>query len=291
MMDIKGTLKAITLELRRELEGKYDAQETWHPGDLERRLASIGVWRDRPTKPVDELPRLAPEDREARRVVDAFIESRREAGQSRDAAIAEFVRDAAYTWANRLLALRCIESRGLIDEVILQKDVYGGRSLQHNRLAKKQPERCAGEDEGLFAALLDEFGRRAEELPVLFNPRASEVALRPSVAALKSCIAKLSGTDDPRGRAKASDELFTAPDALGWTYQYWDTEEKKRVFEEVRTKKGFKNRRCRHHSGHLHLHRALHGEVPHPELARRDLGRHASGLSPRRQVAILRPRC
>lgn len=239
-MDIKGTLKAITLELRRGLEGKYDAQGTWQPGDLERRLAAIGVRRGRAPVPVDELPHLAPEDRVARRVVDAFLLSRAEAGQNREAAIAEFVRDAAYTWANRLLALRCMEARELIDEVILQKDAYGGRSLQHNRLANKQPERCAGEDEGLFAALFDEFFRRAAELPLLFNPRAPEVALRPSVAALKRCVALLSGTLAMKGQEAATDEVFTAPDTLGWTYQYWNTEEKDRVFEKVRTKKGAK---------------------------------------------------
>lgn len=239
-MDVKGTLKAITLELRRELEGKYDQHGAWQPGDLERRLGAIGVRRDRAPVPVDELPHLAPEDREARRVVDAFLQSRAEAGQSREAAIAEFVRDAAYTWANRLLALRCMEARSLIDEVILQKDAYGGRSLQHNRLAKKQPELCAGEDEGLFAALFDEFARRAEELPLLFDPRAPEVALRPSVAALKRCTALLSGTQVVKGQEAATDQVFTAPDALGWAYQYWNTEEKARVFEKVRTKKGSK---------------------------------------------------
>ncbi len=239
-MDVKGTLKAITLELRRELEGRYDAQGTWQPGDLERRLAAIGVRRDRSSVPVDELLHLTPEDREARRIVDAFLQSRAEAGQSREPAIAEFVRDAAYTWANRLLALRCMEARGLIDEVILQKDTYGGRSLQHNRLAKKQPERCAGEDEGLFAALFDEFARRAVELPLLFDPHAPEVALRPSVAALKRCVALLSGAIAVKGQDAATDAVFSAPDALGWTYQYWNTEEKDRVFEKVRTKKGSK---------------------------------------------------
>lgn len=239
-MDVKGTLKALTLEFRRELEGKYDAQGTSQAGDLERRLAAIGVRRDRAPVPVDELPHLAPADREARRVVDAFLQSRADAGQNREAAIAEFVRDAAYTWANRLLALRCMEARALIDEVILQKEAYGRRSLQHNRLAKKQPERCAGEDEGLFAALFDEFSRRAEELPLLFDPRAPEVALRPSVAAVKRCVALLSGTLAVKGQDAADDDVFTAPDALGWTYQYWNTEEKDRVFEKVRTKKGSK---------------------------------------------------
>src|SRR5262249_41179035 len=133
-----------------------------------------------------------------------------------------------------------MEARSLIDEVILQKDTYGGRSLQHNRLAKRQPERCAGEDEGLFAVLFDEFARRAEELPLLFDPRAPEVVLRPSVAALKRCVALLSGTLAAKGQEAATDELFTAADALGWTYQYWNTEEKDRVFEKVRTKKGAK---------------------------------------------------
>lgn len=236
-MDPKGILKAIVLELRHELEGRYDRQENWLPGDLERRLAAIGVRRDRPPVPVDELPHLPLEDVEARRVVDAFLKSWAEAGQDREAAIRDFVREAAYTWANRLLALRCMEARGLIDEVILQKDAYGGRSLEHHRLARKEPERCSGEDEGLYAAVFDEFARRAGELPLLFNPKAPEVALRPSVAALKRCIGLLSRT---KGREAATDEVFTAPDALGWAYQYWNTEEKDRVFEKVRTRKGAK---------------------------------------------------
>ncbi|WP_447972353.1 Eco57I restriction-modification methylase domain-containing protein [Nitrospira sp. Kam-Ns4a] len=238
--NVKGCLKALVLELRRLLEGFSDAQGNWQPGDLDRRLAAIGVRRDRPPVPADELPHLPQEDREARRVVDAFLKSRLEAGVDRGAAIAEFVTKSAYTWANRLLALRCMEARGLIDEVILQKEAYGGRSLQHNRLAKKEPGRCAGEDEGLFAVLFDEFERQAKELPLVFSPRAPEVALRPSVAALKRCIGLLSGTEVAKGQEPATDEVFTAPDTLGWAYQYWNTDEKDRVFEKVRTKKGAK---------------------------------------------------
>jgi SAM-dependent methyltransferase len=238
-MGLKSILRAITLELRRELEGKYDAQGTWQPGDLERRLAAIGVRRNRPPVPVDELS-LSADDREARKVVEAFLQIRAEADQGREAAIADFVREAAYSWANRLLALRCMEARGLIDEVVLQKHAYGGRSLQHQRVARKEPERCSGEDEGLLAVLFDEFARRATELPLLFDPKASEVALRPSIAVLKRSIALLSGTLAAKGQDAATDEVFTAPDALGWTYQYWNTEEKDRVFEKVRTRKGSK---------------------------------------------------
>lgn len=224
---LKKLLRALSLDLRHTLEGSYDAQGSFHPGDLERRLNELGVWRERPARPLEELPHLAPEDRAARRVVDAYIAYRLEAQVARPEAVAEFVRQSAYTWANRLLALRCMEARGQIDEVILQKDVYGGRSLAHHRLARRDPAACVGPDEGLFRVLLDEFAARAAELPEIFDPKAPAVALRPSLAALKRCLELLS----------APDELFAAPDALGWAYQYWNTEEKERVFEKVRTQK------------------------------------------------------
>lgn len=235
---LRGTLKALVLELRHVLEGYYDARGDWQAGDLERRLAEIGVSAERSVAP-SEL-KLSPEDREARRAIDAFIDSRIEAGEKRGDALGEFVRNTAYSWANRLLALRCMEARALIDEVIIQKDAYGGRSLQHNRLARRDPARCAGEDEGLFATLFDEFGRRAAELPMVFRADAPEVALRPSVASLRRCIELLSGKIAPKGQSPAAEEIFIAPDALGWAYQYWNTEAKDRVFDRIRTEKGFK---------------------------------------------------
>ncbi len=235
---LKSCLKALVLEIRHELEGRYNDQGQWQPGDLERRLASIGVNRER-SVPADELP-LPPEDGEARKVVNAFLQSRAEAGVKRGDAVAEFVSESAYTWANRLLALRCMEARELIDEVILQKQVYGGRSLKHQRLANKEPARCAGDDEGLFAVMFEEFESQAKELPMLFNPNAPQVALRPSTPSIRRCIALLSAIDAPKGQGPAGDQIFVAPDALGWAYQYWNTEEKDRIFERVRTVKGAK---------------------------------------------------
>ena len=140
--ELKKTLKAVTLELRHLLEGRYDSDGKWKPGDLEQRLAAIGVRRDRASVPVDELRHLAEEDRQARKVVDAYLKLREEAGVERSDAVAEFVRETAYTWANRLLALRCMEARELIDSVILQQEAYGGRSLEHHRLAQRHPELC-----------------------------------------------------------------------------------------------------------------------------------------------------
>ncbi|NIM13882.1 MAG: BREX-1 system adenine-specific DNA-methyltransferase PglX [Candidatus Aminicenantes bacterium] len=219
------------------LEGWYDNEEKWHAGDLEQRLAAVGVRRNRESVPVDELPHLSENDKYAREIIDAYLSLRQEAGISISAAVAEFVRETAYTWANRLLALRCMEARELIDEVIIQKDIYGGRSLEHHRLAQRQPGLCTGEDDGLFAVLDKVFAERAETLPLLFNPRSPGVALKPSAAVLKKCIALISGTETVNSRDAAPEDLLKAPDALGWAYQYWNSEEKDRVFEKVRTNK------------------------------------------------------
>ena len=115
----KRILKALSLELRHLLEGHYDSGGRWHPGDLEQRLAAMGVWRKRKPLPADELAHLPEADRDARRVADAYLELRHQAGISREEAVAEFVRETAYTWTNRLLALRCIEARGLIDDMVM----------------------------------------------------------------------------------------------------------------------------------------------------------------------------
>ena len=238
---LKKILRGISLELRHTLEGWHDKKTgAWNPGDLERRLNEIGAWGDRPSKPLDEMPDLSAEDRAARRLVDGYLQLRAEAGVERAAAVAEFVRESAYTWANRLFALRCMEARSIIEEVILQKAAYAGRSLVHQRYLRKNPDAAKGEDDGLFAVLFTEFAVRAEELPALFEPKSPAVALRPSVAALKHCVALLSGTETVRGQEPATDEVFAAPDTFGWGYQYWNTEEKDRVFEMVRTKKDAK---------------------------------------------------
>jgi hypothetical protein len=226
----KSQLKSIVLNLRHILEGRYDDAGVWHPGDLEERLAALGVRRDREAMALEQLSHLSEEDHRTRQIVDVFIQSNLKSGQAREEAIHEFLQESAYTWANRLIALRCMEARGLIDEIILQKENYGGRSLRHHRLARQNPELCAGEDDGLYAVLFAEFADRAGELPLLFRSDEPVIALKPGVAALKSCIRLLS----------APDEIFTAADALGWAYQYWNTEEKDRVFAKVRTVKGAK---------------------------------------------------
>lgn len=234
--ELRKVLKKLVLGVRHLLEGYYDNFGVWHAGDLEQRLNQLGVWRDRPAIPLEELPQLSEVDNKARRTVNAYIKYREDTGVNRSEAVEEFIRESAYSWFNRLFALRCMEARGIIDEVIHQKEIYGGRSLQHNRLAIRQPELCVGEDDGLYAVFIQEFDRMSHELPMIFNPESPAVTLRMSVSIVKRLVAMLSGLEPVNGEY-VSDETFIASDAFGWAYQDWNVEEKDRVRERVKTEK------------------------------------------------------
>jgi hypothetical protein len=220
----KSKLKSIILELRHLLEGYYDGHGEWNPGDLEKKLVSLGVRRKGSSV---EVGGLDERDAKARDIAIAYIKNIVESGGNQENAVIEFVRETAYSWANKLIALRCMESRAIIDEVILQKESYGGRSLKHHRLIQTQPELASTPDSGLLQTIFNEFEKRSNELPSLFDINSVNIALVPSVGALNKMIELLS----------APDEIFMAPDALGWAYQYWNTEEKDRVFERVKNEK------------------------------------------------------
>jgi hypothetical protein len=78
LADLKKPLKAITLELRHLLEGRYENDGSWTPGDLETAVSRPwGFAGDRTAAPVDELGHLSPEDRRARCVVGRLFEAAR----------------------------------------------------------------------------------------------------------------------------------------------------------------------------------------------------------------------
>jgi N-6 DNA Methylase len=96
---------------------------------------------------------------------------------------------------------------------------------------------CQGEDSGLVAFLREVCAEAAKELPLLFDPDSPLTLVAPSPDALQKCVRALSGeTVDLTRRAGdradgLTDEVFREPDLLGWVYQYWNDEEKDRVFE------------------------------------------------------------
>ena len=110
----------------------------------------------------------------------------------------------AFTHLNRLVALKCLEGRGLIPEIITVRDAYGGRSCAL-RIPLRPPRRGRGADDALPAAIRHVCRIVYPEFRLLFDvgdppgrsPRRRHRLARPPV--LRECIALINGLDEAAG--------------------------------------------------------------------------------------------
>ena len=178
-MSDRSALKRSTLAFRHLLEG-YREVNTWVPGDLELVLRGYGIFRDRDWLDPTRLSHLGEEGLALRARLEEAIkalipalpeEVRQSPREALQYATTLYLREVAYTWFNRLVALRCLEARvpGL-DEAIKGKSDYAGRSLRHDRFCRQYPDLCQGEDGGFAAFLREVCTEAAKELPLLFDP-------------------------------------------------------------------------------------------------------------------------
>ena len=231
----KDVLRPLVTGLRRTLVGAADGSVR---GDLDRELERLGIAPDGTIVPFDTVPNPTPAERRARRVAEAELAPVPAA--ERKAARAAFVERAAYGWFNRLLALRVLEARGLIDPTLRADPAYGGLSEALSLLRQDEPARASGPDGGWWAVVEDACAAQAGSLPGLFAldarpsppaplPRPGEgssgnnsqtlsatlfdlaVALRPSTTALLECVRKLG---DP-ATVKGARTKHTPPGSAG----------------------------------------------------------------------------
>ncbi len=214
----KTKIKNVVLSLRDDLEK-----------EIENRLDNIGIYIDKEWKDGRSLTHLKKEELENRKRVGAFIKREEKIGLDQKKATSEFIKEASYTWINRLLGLKCMECRGLIEEVITIRPEYGGRSKRHRDFREKNPDRAAEADDGLTTCLFSAFEEVTEEIKVLFDPKNEYSLVIPRYPTLKKAIEKINKELDYN--------TYREDEFLGWVYQYFNSREKDRVFEEVRTKK------------------------------------------------------
>ncbi len=120
------------------------------------------------------------------------------------------MREAAFTHLNRLIAVRVAEAIGLMPATLSR----GLESAGFRDFSEIAPAAAASEWEryALFVRLCaDEL---ATDVPALFDPRNPLLELEPSTSALAEVVELIVG---------APDELWEAPDTLGWAYQFFNT--------------------------------------------------------------------
>ena len=204
----KSAIKSLVLDLRHTLEDELTIV-----------LKRYGLFTDREWL-LDEPPaRLTDEtDREIWHRFVTVIRRGIKEGRTLPQASADYIRESAFTFLNRLVGLKCLEVRSIIDEVITTRDIYGGRSKAHRDYRDEHPRQARASDDALPACISAVCRRVNDEMiGYLFDPDDDHSLVWPRYAVLKGCIEKINGLDEP---VWAEDEI------IGWIYQFYNAEEK-----------------------------------------------------------------
>jgi hypothetical protein len=208
--DTKSAIKKLVLDLRHLLEE-----------DVEAVLKRYGIYTDRAWLPVEKIPKATDAIRRARTRMEAAIAVEQARGIARGEAARWYIREVAFTTLNRLVGLKCLEVRGLIEEVITTRVEYGGRSLFHRDYRHAHPDEAAHPDDALPAALGAACQRVTDEMiGVLFDPDSESSVVWPRHNALRQAIQMIN--DLPA-------EIWAEDEIVGWVYQFYNAEEKVRI--------------------------------------------------------------
>lgn len=153
----------------------------------------------------------------------AAIEHKQAAGMSPQQAVADYLRDAAFTTLNRFAALKLLEVRKLVLECVSRGEQSGGYK-EFCGLAAGVP--LLPEEAGYRLYLECLFDELSTEVKVLFNRRDAASILWPRRPCLEAVLAILNGA--PLAGVWSEDET------LGWIYQYYNDPAERRQLRDVK---------------------------------------------------------
>ncbi|MBC7234011.1 MAG: hypothetical protein H5T68_12310 [Chloroflexi bacterium] len=200
----RNRIRQMVLSCRRVLEEEYDALLRLH-----------GLLPDK------KLP--APAGREeTRRLLDNALGRE---GQEYAVARPRYVRQAAFSFLNRLVALRVAEAQGLIGETVLPRPEYGNRSRRERDLADADPHLAADAEELAHTALREALSELAAHIPLLFREGDPYAILWPRLPAYRAVR---------QAFVQLPPELWREFETLGWVYQYFHSVERDEIRRRLR---------------------------------------------------------
>lgn len=198
--------------------------------DIERVLINLGIYINEEWVEITSLTNLNEEQRKIRENIEQVIEKLCEGGFEKNKAIEEYIKEVAYTYLNRVAALRVLEVRGLIEEILISRPENGDKSFINSRFYEVAREYCKyNMDAGLAYIINLMFEEIGEEIKLLFNTEDEFSFIAPSSNGLLSII-KLLCTD-------IDEESWKQDEIIGWIYQYFNEKEKEDVFDRLYNKK------------------------------------------------------
>jgi len=129
----------------------------------------------------------------------------------------KFVQEASFTTLNRLVGLKVMEARGLIERTYVTKSIdTGGKSEAHYLYLSRNPQATSEPGQGINTVLEGIFQTLSQELPQLYN--GSRYGFLPRPSETVAVIDLINSID--------SNE-WLKDDIIGWIYQYYNIAERR----------------------------------------------------------------
>jgi hypothetical protein len=150
----------------------------------------------------------------------AAIEHKRSIGMKPAEAVADYVRDAAFTALNRFAALKMLEARELVQECVSRGDASSGFA----EFCGLAPAVKIANGAGYRLYIESIFDELSTEVKVLFDRRDAPSVLWPKKATFDELLAILNG-DDLKG-------VWSEDETIGWIYQFFNSGEERRKMRD-----------------------------------------------------------
>lgn len=200
----RSRIRQVVLACRRILQEEYDQLLRLH-----------GLLPDRRLNP--------PRGRQAVRA--KLDEAVAREGSDYERARRRYIKHAAFTFLNRVLALRLAEVNGLIAETIIVRREYGDRSRRERDLLDVDPHLAMDPERLAHEALRRAFAEIRAHVPLLFREADPYALLLPRLPAYRQVRQTLLRVPEP---------LWREFELIGWAYQYFNSEEREEIRRRLR---------------------------------------------------------
>lgn len=208
--ETRSAIETATQKARRLLEADFQEQLD-------------GVFDVRSDGRVAEEPgaHLDAAQRRVRRKIVATIEHKRAGGMKPAEAVADYLRDAAFTVLNRFVALKMLEARELVQPCVSQGEASSG----FNEFCGLAPGVRTADGAGYRLYLECLFDELSTEVKVLFDRRDAPSAMWPRRAAFLELLDLLN--------APALAGVWAEDETIGWVYQYFNGQDERRAMRDA----------------------------------------------------------
>ena len=151
----------------------------------------------------------------------AAIDHKRASGMTAFEAVADYVRDAAFTTLNRFIALKMLEARELVQECITK----GEQSAGYREFCGMAPGLALIPDAAGYRLYVENiFDEFSTEIKVLFDRRDAASVLWPKRQTFEGLLTILN--------APGLAEVWSEDETIGWVYQFFNSGEERRKMRD-----------------------------------------------------------